>query len=354
MSRFFSAKYDALTPYVPGEQPGERQYVKLNTNENPFPPSPEALRYAAEHTRSQELYSDPEGVELRAALARTYGVRPEETVLVNGSDEVLNFAFMAFCDESRPALFPDITYGFYPVFAQLNRVPYEELPLREDFTLDPADYRDREGTLFIANPNAPTGILLPPAEIEALLRARRDRLVVVDEAYVDFGGESCVPLIHDYDNLLVIQTFSKSRSMAGARLGFGIACESLIRDLNTIRYSTNPYNVNSMTLALGLGTLLDPEYTKRNCAEIVRVREETAERLRALGFTLTESRANFLFARSKRIGGEALYRRLKDRGILVRHFDKPRIRDYNRITVGTPAQMEALLTAIQSILEETT
>ena len=352
MSRFFSSKYDELTPYTPGEQPEERQYVKLNTNESPFPPSPFALRYAEGHTRSLELYSDPKGALLREELAKTYGVKPEETILVNGSDDVLNFAFMAFCDKEHPAFFPDITYGFYPVFATLNHVPYEELPLREDFTLDPADYRDKKGTLFIANPNAPTGILLPVEEIEALLRADPDRLVVVDEAYVDFGGESCVPLIHKYDNLLVTQTFSKSRSMAGARLGYGIACESLIRDLNTIRYSTNPYNVNSMTLALGLGTLLDPDYTKRNCAEIIRVREKTAEALRALGFTLTDSRANFLFARWDRLGGEELYLRLKERGVLVRHFTLPRIADYNRITVGAEAQMEALLGAIRSIQEE--
>ncbi len=352
MSRFFSSKYASLTPYVPGEQPGERKYVKLNTNESPFPPSPKALRWASEHTRSQELYSDPEGVELRAELAKTYGVKPEETILVNGSDEVLNFAFMAFCDDEHPAWFPDVTYGFYPVFAGLNRVPYTEIPLREDFTLAPEDYRDKKGVLFIANPNAPTGILLPPSEIEALLRADPERLVVVDEAYVDFGGVSCVPLVHRYDNLLVVQTFSKSRSLAGARLGFGIGCEALIRDLNTIRYSTNPYNVNSMTLALGLGTLLDPEYTKKNCAEIVRVREKTAGALSALGFTLTDSRANFLFARSDRVGGEDLYRRLREKGILIRHFPLPRIADYNRITVGTLAQMEALLSAIREILEE--
>ncbi|MBR4702718.1 MAG: histidinol-phosphate transaminase [Oscillospiraceae bacterium] len=354
MSRFFSSKYASLTPYVPGEQPGERKYVKLNTNESPFPPSPKALHWAARHTRSQELYSDPEGVELRAELAKTYGVKPEETILVNGSDEVLNFAFMAFCDDAHSAWFPDITYGFYPVFAGLNRVPYTEIPLREDFTLDPADYRDKKGVLFIANPNAPTGILLPPSKIEALLRADPERLVVVDEAYVDFGGLSCVPLVHQYDNLLVVQTFSKSRSLAGARLGFAIGCEALIRDLNTIRYSTNPYNVNSMTLALGLGTLLDPEYMKKNCAEIVRVREQTAGELKALGFTLTDSKANFLFARSDRIGGEALYRRLKEKGILIRHFTLPRIADYNRITVGTLAQMEALLNAIREILEEPT
>ncbi len=352
MSRFFSAKYDDLTPYVPGEQPGEKQYVKLNTNENPFPPSPKAILYAREHVRSPELYSDPEGVELRRALAFLCGVRPEELVLTNGSDEVLNFAFMAFCDGEHPALFPDITYGFYPVFCQLNHIPYREIPLKEDFSIDPADYIGQKGTVFIANPNAPTGKLLSAEAIESILKADPDRVVVVDEAYIDFGGTSCIPLIRKYPNLLVTQTFSKSRSMAGARLGFGVGDEALIRDLNTLRYSTNPYNVNSMTLALGLGTVLEESYTQKNCAEIVRVREKTAGELKALGFTMTDSKANFLFARSDRIPGEELYLKLKDRGILVRHFSKPRIADFNRITVGTESQMNILLEAVKALLEE--
>ena len=352
MSRFFSHKFDALTPYVPGEQPGEKQYVKLNTNENPFPPSPKALLYAREHTRSPELYSDPEGVELRRALSFLCGVKPEELVLTNGSDEVLNFAFMAFCDQDHPAVFPDITYGFYPVFCQLNGIPYREIPLKKDFSIDPEDYINARGTVFIANPNAPTGMVLPAEAIERILASDPDRVVVVDEAYVDFGGVSCIPLIRKYPNLLVTQTFSKSRSMAGARLGFGVGNEELIGDLNTLRYSTNPYNVNSLTLALGLGTVLEESYTQRNCAEIVRVREMAAERLKALGFRLTDSRANFLFARSDRIPGEELYRKLKERGILVRHFTKPRIADYNRITVGTEAQMNTLLEAVEAILEE--
>ena len=352
MSRFFSHKYDALTPYKPGEQPGEQKYVKLNTNENPFPPSPKALLYARDHTRSPELYSDPEGVELRKALSFLCGVRPEEIILTNGSDEVLSFAFMAFCDGEHPALFPDITYGFYPVYAQLNRVPYVEFPLREDFSIDPADYIGAKGTTFIANPNAPTGMLMSVEDIERIVASDPDRMVVVDEAYIDFGGVSCIPLIRKYDNLLVTQTFSKSRSMAGARLGFGVGNEALIRDLNTLHYSTNPYNVNSMTLALGLGAVLEEAYTQKNCAEIIRVREKTAKALKDLGFTLTDSKANFLFARSDRIDGKDLYLTLKERGILIRHFDIPRIRDWNRITVGTEAQMEILLKAIREILEE--
>jgi histidinol-phosphate aminotransferase len=354
MSRFFSSKYDELTPYTPGEQPEERQYVKLNTNESPFPPSPFALRYAEGHTRSLELYSDPKGALLREELAKTYGVKPEETILVNGSDDVLNFAFMAFCDADHPAVFPDITYGFYPVFCQLSGIPYREIPLKADFSIDPEDYCRARGTVFIANPNAPTGMLLPVEAIEGILASDPDRVVVVDEAYIDFGGVSCIPLIKKYPNLLVTRTFSKSRSMAGARLGFAVGCEALIGDLNTLRYSTNPYNVNSLTLALGLGTVLEESYTQRNCAEIIRVRELTAEKLKALGFRLTDSKANFLFARSDRIPGGELYRKLKERGVLVRHFDKPRIDDYNRITIGTEAQMDALVEAIKAILEERT
>ena len=248
MSRFFSHKFDALTPYVPGEQPGDKQQlVKLNTNENPFPPSPKALLYAREHTRSPELYSDPEGVELRRALSFLCGVRPEEIVLANGSDEVLNFAFMAFCDADRPAVFPDVTYGFYPVFCQLSGIPYREIPLKADFSIDPEDYCRARGTVFIANPNAPTGMLLPVEAIEGILASDPDRVVVVDEAYIDFGGVSCIPLIKKYPNLLVTRTFSKSRSMAGARLGFAIANAALIADLEKIKFSVNPYSVNRMT-----------------------------------------------------------------------------------------------------------
>ena len=355
MSRFFSHKFDALTPSVPGEQPGDMQrLVKLNTNENPFPPSPKALLYAREHTRSPEKYSDPEGVELRRALSFLCGVKPEEIILANGSDEVLNFAFMAFCDAGHPAVFPDVTYGFYPVFCQLSGIPYREIPLKKDFSIDPEDYCRARGTVFIANPNAPTGMLLSLQEIEAILASDPDRVVVVDEAYIDFGGESCIPLIRKYPNLLVTRTFSNSRSMAGARLGFAVGNEALIGDLNTLRYSTNPYNVNSLTLALGLGTVLEEGYTQKNCAEIIRVRELAAERLKALGFRMTDSKANFLFARTDRIPGGELYRRLKERGVLVRHFDKPRIDDYNRITIGTEAQMDALVEAIKAILEERT
>ena len=354
-SRFFSAKYDALTPYTPGEQPaGVEKYLKLNTNESPFPPSPAALEYAAEHTRSLKLYPDPECRELRALVAASLGaaagVRPSEVLLTNGSDEILNFAFMAFCDASHPAVFPDITYGFYAVFSELNGIPYSTLPLREDFSVDVEAYVGLGKTIFLANPNAPTGLVLSPAEIERIVAGNPDNVVVVDEAYIDFGGQSCVPLIHRYDNLLVTRTFSKSCSMAGARLGFGVGSEALIADLNTIKYSTNPYNINSMTMAMGIGTLLNADYVRRNCAAIAAVRDATAATLRQRGFEVTPSAANFLFARSGAMEGGALYRALREKGVLVRHFDEARISDYNRITVGTEAQMDALLGALEEIL----
>ena len=352
MSRFFSSKYDRLEPYTPGEQPKERKYIKLNTNESPYPPSPRAIARAAEAAENLQLYSDPTAAALTDALARTYGVDPENVLPTNGSDEILNFAFMAFCDKDHPALFPDITYGFYSVFAELGGVPYETIPLREDFSISVDDYVSHSGTVFLANPNAPTGKALPLSEIERLLQSDPDRIVVVDEAYVDFGAESAVSLIGKYDNLLVTQTFSKSRSMAGARLGYGIACRELIADLNTVKYSTNPYNVNSMTMAAGIGTLEDAEYTDRNCHSIIENRAYTAASLAALGFEMTDSRANFLFVKHPKIGGSELYRALRERGVLVRHFEKPRIKDYNRITVGSREQMEILMQTIRTILEE--
>lgn len=351
MSEFLSDRYKALAPYTPGEQPRNRKYIKLNTNESPFPPSEKAVRAAAEAAEGLQLYSDPECTLLTEKVADTLGLRADEILMTNGSDEILNFAFMAFCDDRRGAAFADITYGFYPVFAAINSVPYTEIPLREDFTLCAADYFGINRTVFIANPNAPTGIALPVSEIEQILRSNPDNVVVVDEAYVDFGGESCIPLIRKYRNLLVTQTFSKSRSMAGARLGFGAACPELIADLRMMKYSTNPYNVNSMTMAAGIGALSDPEYTGKNCRTVAENREYTAEKLREMGFEVCPSKANFLFARSGKITGERLYRELKAHGILIRHFSLERIRDYNRITIGTREQMDAFLQATEDILK---
>ena len=351
-SRFFSDRFASLVPYTPGEQPQERKYIKLNTNESPFPPSPGVAEAVEQECGRLQLYSDPESRKLTEALAERYGLQPQQLLVGNGSDELLYFAFMAFCDETHPAVFPDITYGLYPVLSELNHVPYIEIPLREDLTVDPEAYAKRDGTVFLANPNAPTGLALSVPTIESMLLARPDRILVVDEAYVDFGAESALPLIDRYDNLLVIQTFSKSRSMAGARLGFAAGNRELILDLNTLKYSINPYNVNRMTAAAGIAALKEDAYYRANALRIAENRAWTTQQLRALGVFVTDSRSNFLFARSDRISGGEWYLRLKERGILVRHFDKPSIEDYVRITIGTMEEMEIFISETAKLLEE--
>jgi histidinol-phosphate aminotransferase len=352
MSRFFSEKYIDLEPYVPGELPKNKREIKLNTNENPYPPLQEVTDAVAEESRKLNLYSDPDSLELRRALADNLEVSEDHLIVTNGSDEILNFAFMAFCDDHIPAVFPDVTYGFYPVFAQINQLPYREIPLKDDLTIDINKFFQVAGTLFIANPNAPTGIALKKSEIEQILQNNTYNVVVVDEAYVDFGAESCLPLVEAYDNLLVTRTFSKSRSLAGARLGVGIAQPELIADLNAVRNSTNPYNVNRLTAAAGIACLKHDDYNMENCRKIIETRSWSERALKDLGFEMTTSRTNFLFARHPDISGDELYKRLKDRGILIRHFKGQRICDYNRITIGTPEQMEKLVEAIKEILEE--
>lgn len=352
MSRFFSNQYKNLKAYTPGEQPRDMQYIKLNTNESPYPPSPAVMAAVAAEVNKLGLYSDPECTELVAQASNVFGVKPAQILMTNGSDEILNFAFMAFCDEAHPVVFPDITYGFYPVFAELNGIQYKKIPLKEDFSIDPKNYIGIGKNIVIANPNAPTGLVLSLLDIERIVAGNPNNVVVIDEAYVDFGAESAVSLIDKYDNLLVTQTFSKSRSMAGARLGFGIGSESLIADLCTIKYSTNPYNVNRMTMAAGTAALRENDYYMKNCKKIVETRENTKKALEALGFFVTDSKANFLFAKSDKIDGETLYLELKKRGVLVRHFSAEAIKDYNRITVGTPEQMGILIERVKEILSE--
>ena len=351
MSRFFSGKYDTLTPYTPGEQPKGQTFVKLNTNESPFPPAPLAQEYAQKEAEKLQLYSDPQCRDLVAMAAEKLGVAEEQIIFTNGSDEVLNFAFMAFCDAAHPVVFPDITYGFYPVFAQLNGIPYREIPLQDDFSIRVEDYIGLNQTIVVANPNAPTGICLPLSDIERIVESNPNNVVIIDEAYVDFGGESALKLIDKYDNLLVVQTFSKSRSMAGARLGFGAGNAKLIQDLNTIKYSTNPYNVNRMTMAAGVGALEADGYFRVNCQKIMENREWTVKKLENLGFEVIPSMANFVFVKKPGFGGKDLYLALREKGILVRHFEKPRLKDYNRITIGSREQMKALVAALAEILE---
>lgn len=352
MSNFLNERISGLKPYVPGEQPKEREYIKLNTNESPYPPTQTGIEFASAEAQISQLYPDPDCNELTELVAKELGVKKSQVILTNGSDEVLNFAFMAYCDENTPAVFADITYGFYKVFAGVNGIESKIIPLKNDFTIDVNDYINQKGTIFIANPNAPTGIILPLAEIERVVKSNPNRIVVIDEAYIDFGGESAVKLIDKYNNLLITQTFSKSRSLAGARLGFGVANENLIADLMRIKYSTNPYNVNRLTLGIGKGAILDKEYFNDNCKKIIRDRQYTTTELMKLGFTLTDSRANFVFAKSEKIGGKDLYLKLKEKGVLVRHFDVDRIRDYIRITIGSHEQMQKFVSAVKEILEE--
>ena len=352
MSRFFSEKYAALEPYTPGEQPRDMKYIKLNTNESPFPPSEGVIRAAEREAGRLQLYSDPEVTELMIEAERVFGVPRDMILMTNGSDEILNFAFMAFSDATHPIVFPDITYGFYPVFARLGGIPYREIPLKEDFSIDYRDYLSVGANVVIANPNAPTGMALSLDEIEAIVKSNPDNVVIIDEAYVDFGAESAISLTGKYDNLLVTGTFSKSRSLAGARLGFGIGNKELIRDLNTIKYSTNPYNVNRMTMAAGAAALRDNDYYMQNCERIKENREYTKAALISLGFRVLPSAANFLFAESDRIEGEELYLALKSRGILVRHFKKERIKNFNRITIGTKEEMQAFVKAVADILKD--
>ena len=352
MSRFFSAKYANLIPYVPGEQPRDKRYIKLNTNESPFPPSPRAQALAAKAAGELALYSDPTCKVIRELAAGKLGIDPEEILFFNGSDEALYYAFLAFCDENTPAAFPDLTYGFYKVFSDVIGVPFVQIPLKEDFTIDIQDYVNLNKTIFLANPNAPTGLVLPLEAIETILRNNPNNVVVIDEAYIDFGGESAVPLIRKYDNLLVIQTFSKSRSMAGGRIGFAAGSKALIKDLDDLRYSTNPFNINRMSMAAGIGALEDETYFRSCIQAVLEARAYTLSALRKLGFTADDSETNFVLAKHPRLDGKQTYLDLKEKGILVRHFDTPRLKDYNRITIGTMAQMETFIAAIGQIMEE--
>ena len=353
MSSFLNPKYKELEVYTPGEQPQDMKYIKLNTNESPFPPSKGVLRAVNSKQASLlRLYSDPECKRLRTALANLYGVKEENIYLSNGSDDILNFAFMAFTSNEIPAAFPEISYGFYKVFADLYGIEYKQIPLKEDFSIDVKDYIGLNCFIVIANPNAPTGRCLSVSQVEEIVKSNPNNVVLIDEAYVDFGGESCFELTKRYKNLLVVQTFSKSRSMAGARLGFAIADKEIIADLNRIKYSTNPYNINRITLVAGEAAVKDNDYYMDNCKKIVSAREYTDKELTKLGFDVIPSKANFVFAKSDKIGGKELYEKLKASGILVRHFSSEKIKDYNRITIGTLKDMQTFVKTVKDILEE--
>ena len=351
MSIFLNPNIERMTAYVPGEQPRDKAYIKLNTNENPYPPAPSVIAAMnAAEIEDLRLYSDPTAKVLKGKLANLYGLQPENIYVGNGSDEVLYFLFLAY--GAKGAAFPDISYGFYSVFADFCGIPATVIPLESDFTIDAQKYHGLDRFIVIANPNAPTGLSISLADIEGILKTNPNAVVAIDEAYVDFGGESAYPLMEKYDNLVVVRAFSKSRSMAGGRLGYALGPAALMADLEKIKYATNPYNVNRLTLRLGEATVDAEPYYREKCAAIIRTREETAEKLKALGFTVLPSQTNFLFVKTDKIGGRALYEKLKDRGILVRHFGNPRITDYIRITIGTDEQMDTCIAAIRAILEE--
>jgi len=350
MSRFFTESLSALQPYVPGEQPQDMQYIKLNTNESPFPPAPGVIQaISSAEVERLYLYSDPDCKALIESVAKRFGLRSEQVTVGNGSDEVLWFALRAFCDEKTPLAYNDITYGCYKTWCGLLNVPSRILPLKDDYAIDLSLYDNLQATVMVTNPNAPTGICLNLEQIEGILRANPDNVVIVDEAYVDFGGKSAVSLIDQYDNLLVVQTCSKSRSLAGARLGFAMGNPELIADLNRIKFSFNPYNVNRLTCLAGIAAMEDETYFNRCTKAVASTRDRIAEALKQMDFTVTDSKANFLFAESSRISGKELYLKLKERGILVRHFDKPRLENRLRITVGSDQQMDALLTALRQL-----
>lgn len=351
MSRFLSDRLLSLTPYTPGEQPQDFNYVKLNTNESPFEPSPAVIKALnTDEVSLLRLYSDPECKKTVKAIADYYGVESKNVVLGNGSDEILSFIFEAFCDKDTPVAFPDISYGFYEVFASLYGIKAHVIPLKEDYSLCADDYCGLNETIVIANPNAPTGMAISLADIEKIASTNPDNVVVIDEAYVDFGGESAVELTRKYDNLIVVQTFSKSRQLAGARLGFAVADEELTTDLNTVRFSTNPYNINRLTLLAGEAAIKDTAYFEKTRALIIENRAYTVAELEKRDFTVLDSKTNFVFASHKTIGGEELYKGLKSNGVLVRFFNKPRLDKYLRITIGTKEQMDALLAALDKIL----
>ena len=352
MSRYLSPTLQDLVPYTPGDIPRRRSVLKLNTNENPYPPPTpviEAVRRVADRL---QLYPDPNCLKLRQAAAEYYELEPDQIMAGNGSDENLFFALRAFCDAGRPLARPDVTYGCYGVWCGLMHIPQHIIPLEKDFTLDPARYYDRNETIVIANPNAPTGLALDPEEIGAIAAANPDCVVIVDEAYVDFGARSCVPLTRRYENLLVVQTFSKSRQLAGARLGLAIGSRELIADLERVRGSLNPYNVSRTAQAAGTAALYNRGYFEETCRQIAETRAWAAEQLAARGFAMTDSLANFLFVNNGRMSGAAFTEALRRKNVVIRYFDLPRIRPWVRISVGTQEQMETLLERIDRILQE--
>jgi histidinol-phosphate aminotransferase len=351
MPRYWSDRLQGLTPYTPGEQPKERNIIKLNTNENPYPPSPKVLE-AVRQAAGGELrrYPDPECMQVRQAIARRYGMMPEQVFVGNGSDEVLAFAFQALFPTDRPVIFPDITYSFYPVFAQMFGLHYRTVPVREDFSIPVDEMQGEGGGVIFPNPNAPTGKALTTGEIRRILEQNPDAAVVVDEAYVDFGTQSAVPLIQEYPNLLVVQTLSKSRSLAGLRIGFAMGDTDLIAGIDCVKNAFNSYTVDRLAAAAAVAAMEDETYFQATREKIMQVRAWSLSRLQQLGFSVCGEAANFLFVTHPAVPAACLQQYLREQGILVRHFSQPRIEPYLRITVGTAEEMQALCDALERFL----
>lgn len=351
MSKFFNKYYENLTPYVPGEQPQNKTYIKLNTNESPYPPAYSLKSdFDMELIRGLKLYSDPDVKELKEVIAEFYDLDKKEVFIGNGSDECLYYSFLAF--GGGGVSFPDITYGFYKVYADVNHLRANVIPLKEDFSIDAGDYKNLGTAIIIANPNAPTGLVLSLDKIREILENNKNNVVIIDEAYIDFADEksSAVSLIPEYDNLLVIQTFSKSRSLAGSRVGFAMGGAGLIADLDRIKFSTNPYNVNTVSMKMAVEGIKNTAYFYENCGKIKETREFTKNELEKLGFKVLDSRANFLFVRTDKVSGMRLYEELKSRGILIRNFNDERIKEYNRITIGSMEDMKVFIERVRDIL----
>ena len=342
-----------VVPYVAGEQPNRPNMIKLNTNECPYPPAPGVEKLAENLDCSAlRLYPDSKTTPLVDALAEYYHVKPEQVFVGVGSDDVLSMAFMTFFNSGRPILFPDVTYSFYDVWAELYRIPYKTCALDENWHICPEDYRQPNGGIIFPNPNAPTGVFESLEVVEEIIAANRDVVVIVDEAYVDFGGQSALPLLEKYDNLLVVQTFSKSRAMAGLRIGFCIGNEKLISYLNDVKFSFNSYTMNLPAQVFGVEAVRDDAYFKETTAKIIATRERVKRELKELGFDFPDSRANFIFASHERVPAEELFQALREADIYVRYWNKPRINNSLRITVGTDEQMDCLTDFLRNYLRK--
>ena len=341
-----------VIPYVPGEQPQKEKMIKLNTNENPYPPAPGVKKVLQEFSVDRlRKYPDPVVGKLVQAIADYYGVKKEEVFVGVGSDDVLAMIFMTFFNGEMPILFPDITYSFYDVWADMLRIPYKRVPLDKNFCIKTSDYACENGGVIFPNPNAPTGELLGLDAVEEIIKANPDVIVVVDEAYIDFGGESALPLIQKYDNVIVVQTFSKSRSMAGSRIGFAISNEKVIKYLNDVKYSFNSYTMDALTIDLGVAAIEDKEYFETTCKKIIETREWTKQELHKLGFKFGDSKSNFIFATHKEVPATELYQALREQDIYVRYFSKPeRINNYLRISIGTEEEMRGFIDFLREYL----